>query len=254
MTAETGEAYVHLEAVHLSYSNLAYRNRSLKSAVLNTILRRKEPHLADVEALKDVTVSIERGERVALLGHNGSGKTTLLKVIAGVYPISSGTADVAGAIRSLFDLNLGFESDATGRENILFRGLLMGHNPTQMMELTPEIIEVADIGDFIEYPIKTYSAGMIVRLAFAISTAIHGDILLLDEVIGAGDANFMMKAKARILRLIDRAEIMVLASHDLHSVGELCTRAVVLDHGELIFDGAVADGITKYQQVMGVGA
>lgn len=254
VSTPTSAAHVHLESVDLRYSNLAFRDRSIKSALLNMVMRKRHPHLPDVNALRQISLTINKGERVALLGHNGSGKTTLLKVIAGLYPISAGTSEVAGEIRSLFDLSLGFEPEATGRENILFRGLLMGKSPKEIHGLTPEIIEVTDIGEFIEYPIKTYSAGMLVRLAFAISTAIHGDILLLDEVIGAGDAKFMERAKSRIMELIDRSEILVLASHDLAAVKQLCTRAVVLDHGLLVFDGPVTDGIAEYRRIMGVAS
>jgi homopolymeric O-antigen transport system ATP-binding protein len=243
---------VHLDAVDLSYSNLAFRDNSIKSAVLNRVLRKRRPDLPDVRALRQVTLEIEGGERVALLGHNGSGKTTMLKVIAGLYPISAGSSNVEGEVRSLFDLSLGFEPEATGLENILFRGLLLGRSPKEIRRLTPEIVEVTDIGEFIDYPIKTYSAGMLVRLAFAISTAVHGDILLLDEVIGAGDARFMQAAKARILNLIEQSEILVLASHDMSAVKQLCTRAVVLEKGRVIFDGPVSEGVSEYRRSMGV--
>ena len=163
-------------------------------------------------------MTIQRGERVGLIGHNGAGKSTFLKTVAGLYPISSGKLTVRGQVRSLFDLSLGFEPDATGRENIFYRGLL----------------------------------GMQVRLAFAISTAVGGDILLLDEVIGAGDANFMVKAKKRILDLVAQSEILILASHDFDALQNICNRGLVFHHGELSFDGAITDAIAHYRQLNGL--
>jgi lipopolysaccharide transport system ATP-binding protein len=149
---------------------------------------------------------------------------------------------------------MGFEPDATGRENILYRGLLMGMTPAYMRAIEREIIEFADIGEFIDYPIKTYSAGMTVRLAFAISTSVSGDILLLDEVIGAGDAAFKQKARNRIMRLINRSEILLLASHDFSSLLDLCERGLVLHHGEIVHDGPIAGAIEQYIKINGLGA
>lgn len=242
-----------LQNVDLYYSSVAFKERSLK-ALLVGMLNLKSPRskIHDVHALKSVSVEINAGERVGILGHNGAGKSTFLKVLAGLYPISKGTRSVEGTVRSLFDLSLGFEPDASGRENILYRGLLLGLHPKFMREVENEIVEFADIGEFIDYPIKTYSAGMQVRLAFAISTAVGGDILLLDEVIGAGDANFMAKAKGRILKLIEQAEILVLASHDFGALQALCERGLVFHRGELIFDGRIEQSIHEYKLVNGL--
>ena len=175
-------------------------------------------------------------------------------MVAGLYPISSGSRYVEGTVRSLFDLSLGFEPDATGRENILYRGLLLGLTPKFMRSVEEQIVAFADIGEFIDYPIKTYSAGMQVRLAFAISTMVGGDILLLDEIIGAGDANFIQRAKTRITKLIDDFEILILASHDLGALRDICERVLVLHHGEVKFDGPVNPAIKEYGQLTGTGA
>ena len=252
MNRMTPAPFIRLKNVDLYYSSLAFRDNSLKGFVLNRITGVHHQQINDIYALKQLTLEIKEGERVALLGHNGAGKTTLLKAIAGLYPINNGSIDVHGDIRSLFEISLGFEPESTGRENILYRGLLLGQSPQRMQGIENEIITFADIGDFIDYPVKTYSTGMQVRLAFAISTAIPGDILLLDEIIGAGDAGFMVKAQKRITELIAHANIMVLASHDFSSVRNLCNRAIVLDHGNLVFDGTVSEGIQTAQKLQGL--
>jgi lipopolysaccharide transport system ATP-binding protein len=242
---------ISLDRVNLHYDAVAFKERSLK-ALLGGLFKFQssaKPEVTDVHALRDVSVEIHAGERVGLLGHNGAGKSTFLKTLAGLYPISSGSLSVKGEIRSLFDLSLGFEPDASGRENILYRGLLLGLSPSYMRAKEAEIVDFAGLGDFIDYPIKTYSAGMQVRLAFAISTAVGGDVLLLDEVIGAGDANFMSRAKARISSLVEAAEIVVLASHDFGALKSLCSRGLVFNHGAIVYDGTIDNAIDEYRLI-----
>lgn len=244
-----------LRDVNLTYSSVAYKERSIKS-LLGSLLRMRpaQPKIQDVHALKNISLDIKAGERVGLLGHNGAGKSTFLRMVAGLYPISSGTRVVKGTVRSLFDLSLGFEPDATGRENILYRGLLLGLTPQFMREIEADVAAYADLGEFIDYPLKTYSAGMQVRLAFAISTAVGGDVLLLDEVIGAGDANFMEKAKRRILNLVEQSEILILASHDFSALQSLCQRGVVLHHGRVAFDGPISAAVIEYKKINGIAS
>lgn len=247
-------SYIRLDKVNLLYSSVAYQERSLKSLLANVmkVSGRNRPIIHDVHALKNVSLEVHEGERVGLLGHNGAGKSTFLKMVAGLYPISSGAVTVDGAVRALFDLSLGFEPDATGRENILYRGLLLGQTPKQMRALENGIVEFADLGEFIDYPIKTYSAGMMVRLAFAISTAVGGDILLLDEVIGAGDAAFMERAKIRIQSLIAQSKILILASHDFAALTSICQRGVVFHHGEIVYDGEISSAVRAFQEINGL--
>lgn len=248
------KTHIILTNVDLHYSVIPFQDRSLKSLIgqsLNIKNRRKK-QISDIHALRNINLEIQAGERVGLLGHNGAGKSTLLKLIAGLYPISKGRRLVHGKVQSLLDLSLGFEPDATGRENILYRGLLLGMSPRQIKEIRDEIIDFADLGEFIDYPLRTYSAGMQVRLAFAISTAVDGAVLLLDEVIGAGDANFMAKAKKRIQYLIDSSEILILASHDFGSLKSLCDRGLVLHHGEVRFDGSIENALEAYKNINGI--
>lgn len=247
------QPYINLYAVDLHYAAVAFKERSLKSLLAGAFKNgSRKAEVKDVHALKNISLQIKAGERVGLLGHNGAGKSTFLKTVAGLYPVSAGTVEVQGEVRSLFDLSMGFEPDATGRENILYRGLLLGLTPAFMRAQEASIVEFSGLGEFIDYPIKTYSAGMQVRLAFAISTAVGGDILLLDEVIGAGDANFMEKARARIANLVEAAEILILASHDFGALSSLCTRGLVFHHGSIVFDGSIFTAIREYRRVNGL--
>jgi lipopolysaccharide transport system ATP-binding protein len=244
---------IRLDKVNLHYSAVAFKERSLKALLARTFTASNtRPVIHDIHALRNLCVDIAPGERVGLLGQNGAGKSTFLKMVAGLYPISSGSRRVEGTVRSLFDLSLGFEPDATGHENILYRGLLLGLTPKFMRSVEKEIVAFADLGEFIDFPIKTYSAGMQVRLAFAISTMVGGDILLLDEVIGAGDATFMQRAKERISKLIESSEMLVLATHDFSALRDICDRAIVLHHGEVKFDGTVHRAIEEYRRLTGI--
>jgi len=243
---------IRLANIDLHYSSLAYRETSLKAFIFRKLGLKSQPLVADIHALKNITLEIGAGERVGLIGHNGAGKSSLLKTIAALYPISAGKREVKGRVRALFELSLGFESEATGRENIIYRGLLLGQSYREIHNMMQDIIEFADLKHFIDYPIKTYSAGMLVRLAFAISTTIPGDLLLLDEVIGAGDAVFAQKSRERIRQLIDKSSIMVLASHDLSAIRNLCQRLIVLHEGHIIHDGQVEAGIACYLKHQGL--
>ncbi len=237
---------IRLDHVDLFYSSTAFRERSLKAAVL-AAWRRRAP-LADIHALRDISLAINPGEHVALLGRNGAGKSTFLKMLAGLYPIRGGRREVRGSIRSLLELSLGFESEATGRENILYRGLMLGLTPRAVRARLEEIADFSELGEFLDYPIKTYSSGMLVRLAFAITTTLQGDILLVDEILGAGDMAFMKKAKARIGMLLEQARIVVLATHDLGAAQEICSRGILLERGTVAFDGPVAEAVERYRR------
>lgn len=244
---------ISVRNIYLDYPSTVYNRKTLKQTVFELVkLQKPQKILHDVHALRGISFEINEGDRVGIIGHNGAGKSTLLKALAGIYPITGGEIKINGDMQSLFDLSVGFEIDATGRENIAYRGLLLGETPKSIKEKTKDIIDFAELGEFIDYPVKSYSSGMIVRLAFAISTMIEGDILLLDEIFGAGDAKFMQKAKKRITGLIETAKILVFVSHDFSAIKELCNRVIWLDHGEVKMDGEVDSVISEYLKAMGV--
>ena len=247
------EISMSVKDVYLDYPSTVYNRKTLKQTVFELIkLQKPQKVLHDVHALRGISFEAKVGDRIGVIGHNGEGKSTLLKALSGIYPITGGEISVNGNIQSLFDLSVGFEIDATGRENIAYRGLLLGETPKSIQEKTNDIINFAELGEFIDYPVKSYSSGMIVRLAFAISTMVEGDILLLDEVFGAGDAKFAQKAKNRITGLVESAKILVFVSHDFSAVRELCNRVIWMDHGLIKMDGNVEEVINAYNTAMGI--
>ena len=186
-----------------------------------------------VTALDGVSFELEAGDRLGLVGANGAGKTTLLKVLYGIYEPTAGSLDVTGRVDALFNINLGFRAEATGRRNILLRGLINGWTEAQIAERTEEIIEFSELGEFIDMPFKSYSQGMGARLAFSIATTMEPEILLMDEWIGAGDAAFQTKAKQRMNELAEKAGIIVLASHSEDLLKKTCNKRLELEKGRV---------------------
>ena len=220
-------------------------DRSLK-AVLSRLWRRQAVPRRTVDALKNINLRIEHGERVGLIGPNGAGKSTLLKVMAGIYCPTSGQAEIRGHVCPLFEFATGFEMELSGWDNIRIRGMLLGMHPDEIQEKMRAIAEFSSLGEFLNYPVRTYSSGMFIRLAFSISTAINPEILLLDEVIGAGDMDFSKKAAKRMEEFIGQGKIVILASHALGSLPNFCSRAVWLDKGVVRMDGPIKDVIAAY--------
>lgn len=241
------KCFIKLENVNMYYPSGIYNATTLKQEIFSRVkFEKKKELLKDVHALKDFNLLAEEGDRIGVIGHNGSGKSTLLRTIAGIFPVKTGSVEVSGKIRALFEISLGFDLESSGRENILYRGLLLGAHPNEIKEKTQEIIDFADIGEFIDYPVKSYSSGMLVRLAFAVSTCISGEILLLDEVVSAGDAHFQKKARERINNLMDEAKIMVFVSHDMSTIKAVCNKVILLEHGRIIAQGKPENIIKKY--------
>jgi ABC-type polysaccharide/polyol phosphate transport system ATPase subunit len=186
-----------------------------------------------VRALDHVSLEIQHGERVALVGHNGSGKTTLLRVLAGIYKPTGGYVSIRGKVGALIDPVAGMDPDASGIENIYLRGRILGLRDSEIEAHLNDIVDFTELANFIALPVRTYSAGMFARLAFAVSTAINPDVLLIDEGIGTGDAHFMAKIQKRLQEMIDRSPILILASHDRNLVSQLCNRTIEFEHGRI---------------------
>ena len=199
-----------------------------------------------VRAIDDISFCIGRGERVGLIGHNGAGKTTLLRVLAGIFEPTGGALKVSGQVKTLFNLMEGLMPDATGLEFIRMRAVLLGFDPHQIDPLAEEVADWCELGDYIDMPVRTYSAGMLVRVAFAIATSMTADILLFDELIGAGDARFLKKAQDRLRSFTERSSIVVVATHNSDVLRNWCTRGFLLEHGRLVHDGDVDTTLKIY--------
>lgn len=189
-----------------------------------------------IEALSDLSFTIESGERVGLIGHNGSGKSTLLRMLAGVYAPVSGSLKITGNVSPFLELSMGMDGDMTGYENIFLRGIMLGLNKQEITDYKDEIAEFSELGAYLEMPMRTYSAGMLMRLAFSISTVIKPDILLMDEWISVGDRDFQEKAQRRLNDLVERSKILVIASHSIELVKSLCSRIIHLENGRIVAD------------------
>jgi lipopolysaccharide transport system ATP-binding protein len=199
-----------------------------------------------VRALEGLTFTLRDGDRVGLLGHNGAGKSTLLRLLSGVYMPSAGHARIEGDIGSLIDISLGIDPEATGRENIYLRGALLGMSKAELKDRMEEIIDFSELGDFIDMPLRTYSTGMHLRLAFAVSTTVRPEILLMDEWLSVGDQGFKHKAEERMRELVQATNILVIASHSRELVLETCNRAIWLEHGKIRMDGSAEDVAAAY--------
>lgn len=194
----------------------------------------KETGVNVVQALSNIDLELNSGDRLGLIGHNGAGKSTLLRALAGVYEPSSGEFIRQGTVSSLIDPSLGIEADATGIENIMLRGLVMGMSKKQIDTLTPEICEFSGLGEYVNMPVRTYSTGMLMRLAFSISTSVQADILLMDEWLSVGDAEFTHKAEQRMKDVVAKSGILVLASHSPELIAKECNRVIHLEHGRIV--------------------
>jgi ABC-type polysaccharide/polyol phosphate transport system ATPase subunit len=237
--------------IELDHASLTFTVRSrgritLKEFVVRQMFRRSVNPMIEVRALQDVCLSGRDGERIGIIGHNGAGKSTLLKLLAGIYPPTKGRRVVKGRISSLFDIALGFEGDASGWENIAYRGYLQGETPRSIRAKVQQIADFSELGKFLDMPVRYYSAGMMVRLAFSIATAIEPEILLVDEVLSVGDMAFQEKAQQRMREMMSRAQLIVVVSHDLDSLAKVSDRAIWLDHGRVRQSGPSLEVIKAY--------
>lgn len=248
-------ARIALEDVHLTFTLRNRNGSSIKDWCLGNARRLMGrpaggPPQQTVHALRGVSLDVREGERLGIVGHNGAGKSTLLRVLAGIYRPTGGACRVEGRIGSLFDLSLGFEPDATGWENIRYRGYLQKETPASITEKMKQIAEFSELGSKLDMPIRYYSSGMLVRLAFSIATCIEPEVLLVDEVLAAGDLSFIYKARERIRGLMKRARLIVMVSHDLDSLAQMCDRAVWLANGRVEQVGTPEQVIGAYRAHM----
>ncbi|MBU9152861.1 ABC transporter ATP-binding protein [Burkholderia multivorans] len=248
-------AFVELKGATLDLPIYDVQGRSLKRQVLkigrrNTIAEDNDGVIV-VRALDNIDLRLDSGDRIGLIGHNGAGKSTLLRAMAGIYPPTAGTVTRSGKVVPLLDISLGMDENSTGLQNIRLRGLLLGMSDGEIREKQQEIAEFCELGDYLDLPIRTYSSGMRVRLAFAVSTAVDAEILLLDEVMGVGDAAFMQKAEQRLADLHSRAEIVVLAMHSNREIRRVCNKALWMERGKIRAFGPVEEVVSAYEAEMG---
>ena len=224
------------------------RTNTLKEYMVKLV--RRKLRFSRFTALDNVSFSIQRGESVALIGQNGSGKSTMLKIIAGVMDATEGSVRVNGSIAPLIELGAGFDPDLTGRENVFLNGALLGHKHRYMQENYDKIVDYAELEQFIDVPVRSYSSGMIARLGFSIATHVQADILVVDEVLAVGDYNFQQKCNQRMSRMLKGGKTLLFVSHDTKLVKRLCKRAIWLDHGHLMADGPAGEVCDAYREWM----
>jgi len=236
---------IEIKNVNVTYRVLMNKSSSLKELFRDAI--KGKARVVDYVALQDVSFTVDAGEVVAILGRNGAGKSTLLKVLAGVLPPTKGTSKVNGKIAPMIELGAGFHPEMTGAENVLFYSALMGRDIKSVKERTPAIGEWAGVTDHMDFPLRTFSSGMVARLAFATATDEKAEVLLVDEVLSVGDADFQEKSKKRMHELINSGAAVVLVSHDMSAVRELATRAIWLENGHVKMFGKASDVVDAYE-------
>ncbi len=242
-------AFIKFDHVNVDFPIYNAKNRSLKNTVMQAATGGVVNFGVDgtvIRSLSDVSFQFVDGDRVGLVGHNGAGKSTLLRALGKVYEPTAGESIIEGEIGSLVDISLGIDQEATGRENIFIRGALLGLSKSKIESCFDEIVEFSELGSFIDMPVRTYSSGMHLRLAFAVATIIRPEILLMDEWLSVGDAAFNHKAENRLTELVQSSRILVIASHSRELIERTCNRALWFEHGKLKLDSSVEEVCKAY--------
>ncbi|MEI4281344.1 ABC transporter ATP-binding protein [Klenkia terrae] len=249
MTGTTTAVGIETQDACVDFPIFDAKSRSLKKTVMGMVGGTIESgsRVPIIEALRDINLTLEHGARVGLVGHNGAGKSTLLRLLSGIYEPTRGTATIRGRVAPIFDLGVGMDPEISGLENIVVRGLFLGMTRKQMESRVDDIAEFTELGDFLRMPLRTYSTGMRVRLALGVVTSIDPEILLLDEGIGAVDAAFLEKSKRRLSALVDRAGLLVFASHSDEFLRELCDTAIWMEHGTIREQGPLESVLASYR-------
>ena len=249
-------AEITLNSVSIDFPIYGIHTRSLKKKLFRIgpggQLDIPENHIITVRALDNVSLHVEHGDRLGIIGANGSGKSTILRVIAGIYEPTSGSCTIEGKVSALLDVMLGMDPESTGYENIVLRGILNGLTKKEIEARKAEIAEFTELGGYLSIPVRTYSSGMQLRLAFAIATSIFPEILVLDEIVGAGDAAFMEKARNRFDEMVKASHIVVLASHDFNIIERFCNKVLWTNAGKVDFFGETEVGISNYKKFLGI--
>jgi ABC-type polysaccharide/polyol phosphate transport system ATPase subunit len=247
-------AYISLRDATVEFPLYTGSSRSLKKELLKVGVRRRTISTRDdrviVRALDHVSLDLVKGDRVGLVGNNGAGKTTILRVLAGIYEPVGGSFTIEGRVCSLLNVGLGLDPDVSGYENIVLQGMYLGYRPSEMDALVDDIAGFTELEAFLNMPVRTYSSGMVLRLAFAVATAVRPEILLMDEWVLAGDGRFMEKARRRIEAFTQKAEILVLASHSLDILRQWCDRILWLEGGKIRMDGLTSEVLPLYRASM----
>lgn len=241
---------IQVDDASIEFITYKYQRVSFKEYIVRGLFRKSINPSVRVRALSHISFTARERDRIGVIGHNGAGKSTLLKMLAGIYPPTQGRCHVQGRVCSLFDITLGFEPDASGWENIVYRSYLQGETPATLRDKIESIAAFSELGEFLSLPVRNYSAGMRMRLAFSIATATDPEILLIDEVLAVGDLAFQQKARARMRELMSASRLMVLVSHDLNTIRETCNRVIWLRRGEIVMAGPSDSVVEAYTQAM----
>ena len=241
------EPIIEVNHVTMRFRMANDRINSIKEYLVQFLKKRLK--YSECEALKDVSFTVERGEIVGLIGHNGAGKSTMLKIISGIMKPTEGNVVVRGNVVPMLELGSGFDYDMTGRENIFLNGAILGYSEEFLKSKYQEIVDFSELGPFIDTPIRNYSSGMISRLAFSIASAVNPEILIVDEILGVGDADFQIKSQNRMMEMMGGGTTVLMVSHNIKQIREMCDRVVWIEHGQVVDYGDAEHLCSEYEKM-----